>query len=78
MHTKIVGNRTFRGTGTTCGISNIKQHLNDNMTLADTAQCLTDRVTIRSSTNAVLWSQMRILVKKKSNMFYLRQYKFLT
>ena len=41
------------------------------VTLADTPQCLTDRVTIRSSTNAVLWSQMRILV---TNPFVPRTY----
>ena len=59
---KIIGSCTFRGTGTTCEISNIKLHLNDSVTLADTAQGLTERVTVRTSTNAVLWSQMRILV----------------
>jgi hypothetical protein len=59
---KIIGSRTFRGTGTICEISNIKLHLNDSVTLADTGQCLTDRVIVRTSTNAVLWSQMRILV----------------
>lgn len=36
--------------------------LTESVTLADTAQCLTDRVTVRTSTNAVLWSQTRILV----------------
>jgi len=36
--------------------------ITESVTLADKVLCLTDRVTIRSSTNAVLWSQMRILV----------------
>lgn len=36
--------------------------MEQNVRLADTAQCLNDRVTIRSSTNAVLWSHKRILV----------------
>ena len=45
--------------------------MTESVTLADTAQCLTDRVIVRSSTNAVLWSQMRILV---TNPFLLCTY----
>jgi len=36
--------------------------MEQSVTFADTGQCLTDRVTIKSSINDVLWSQMRILV----------------
>lgn len=36
--------------------------MEESVTFADTGQCMTDRVTITSSINAVLWSQKPILV----------------
>jgi len=60
---KIIGSRTFQGQEQLARslISN-SIFMEQSVTSADTGQCLTDRVTIRSSINDVLWSQMRIMV----------------